>query len=880
MTMHSDRRGIIESLEAAFAGDDMNVTVTPDAFRGYRIRVVAPRFSRMNKTERRDAVLAVVDDNAIAALALLAPDEVGGQDDIPLDRDGEELPLWADTLAEGAAHPTLSVHLPSSQQEQLAPPIVATFYSLRGGVGRSTALAHSAYNLAAQGLSVLCMDMDLEAPGLAALFGVEAEAQKKPGIVDLLSSIDVNGEVPEGIAEAFIRVPTADANDRLELLHAGTISPAYARDLGLIDPEAWYREDFNPLRVLMESIRDLDSSVRPDVVLVDSRTGLSSIAAPLLFDIADLAIIAFLPHPQARVGTSLLTRALLSARSSRVTNDGTRLTPEPRFVVSPVAPSEENFARAQQRALTWISEWLAPARDRDGNKPFDDLEEIIHVVGYNEEVASSDTARAANLHGAYEPIGQWIAGFVESGGVSGVSTHDDESLPSKLAVLDSLNFTGQTADGQSAEDIRDIFVSTEAVAKALRPDTRLVIGRKGTGKTLLFRQIHFNERIKSVAVTLPAGEDTGPLGLSATQYSNLDKILNEHGLPWDAAWRALIALALLRDGHITRPTYIPSLQADDRESSYRGMSLLADVRSLLALPDADVVIADWLGEIDASLSESTYALFDGLDTGFNTDRILRNKAVTGLLLLLNGEARAFKNLQFKVFLREDIFRSVDIPNRTHLRSEASVLAWNDQYDYLRLVIRQVWRSAEFRAFAEAALVQDDTGLAPERSFNFATDIEYWPDEIVLAVWRVLVGERMSGGKTAFTQNWVWARLADVNEDHAPRHLIGLFEHAVEKERTLEQGAPYSRALIRPRALTEALDSVSEGALDALEEEFPELDQVLQELRDIGRTPFDEELSGEVELAREVGLVSRFTDGRYRVPDIYRRPLGMNRQGQQ
>ncbi|MFJ4077194.1 P-loop ATPase, Sll1717 family [Curtobacterium sp. NPDC089991] len=880
MIEQDDLDTLVQSLEAFFDDVHDEVTVIPDDFRGLRLRIVSSRFRLMDKSARREAVLDIVDDEEIAALALLSPEEVDGPDDVRIERDSEDLPLWADTLAEGSASPTLQVHLPSSRQEQLTPPIVATFYSLRGGVGRSTALAHAAYNLAAQGLAVLCVDMDLEAPGLAALFGVEAEAVERPGVVDILGSIDINGEVPTGFTDSFIRVPTADANSRLEVLHAGTISPSYARDLGLIDPEAWYREDFNPLRVLVDAIRELDVAVRPDVILVDSRTGLSPIAAPLLFDIADLAIIAFLPHPQARVGTSLLTRALLSARSSRATADGVRLTPEPRFVVSPVAPSEENFARAQQRALNWISEWLAPARDNEGNKPFDDLEEIIHVVGYNEEIASSDTARGASLHGAYEPIAQWIAGFVETAEVAGPGEASNEIIPSKLEVLESLGFTGQTADGQSAEDIRDIFVSTEAVAKALRSDTRLVIGRKGTGKTLLFRQIHFNERIKSVAVTMPAGEDPGPLGISAAQYTNLDKILIEHGLPWDVAWRALILLALLRDGHISRPGSLPELKAEQLSSTYRGQALLADVRSLLAIPDADVVIADWLGEVDESLDAPIYALFDGLDTGFNTDRGLRNRAVTGLLLLLNGEARAFKRLHFKVFLREDIFRSVDIPNRTHLRSEASVLAWNDQYDYLRLVIRQVWRSGEFRTYVEAALVQDDAGLAPERAFNFNTDIEYWPDDIVLAVWRVLVGERMSGGKTAFTQNWVWARLADVNEDHAPRHLIGLFEHAVEKERTLEQGAPYSRALIRPRALTEALDSVSEGALDALEEEFPELEEILQELREIGRTPFDEELSGEVELAREVGLVSRFTDGRYRVPDIYRRPLGMNRQGQQ
>lgn len=867
---------IVESLRDQI-GTDAEVSVSEDPFGGFRIRVVSVSFDALSKAERRSMLLDVVDDDDIAAYFLLTPEEVGGPEDSI--REGDEaletLPLWADTLAESSGSDEITVRLASKLQAQLPPPVVATFYSLRGGVGRSTALAHTAFNLTSQGLSVLCIDMDLEAPGLSSLFRVEEAARESRGVVDLLSTIDIDGIVPADLSESFVPVPTNNANSRLLLLPAGEISAAYARDLSLITPENWYREHANPLRLLIGGIRELDEKLRPDVILIDSRTGLSPIAAPLLFDVADLAIITFLPHPQAKVGTGLLTRALLTARTDRESNRQA-FTPEPRFVISPVAPSEDNFARAQQRAIDWIGDWLAPARDEDGAKPFDDIEEIVHVVGYNEEVAASDSASASGLHNAYAPIGEWIAGLLESS-QPGIPVEDPEhGVPTKLQVLESLRLTGRTADGQSVEDLREIFVGTEAVSRALKPETRLVLGRKGTGKTLLFRQIHNNDQIKSIAVTRPAGKDSGPLDLDAAQYLKFDAALDGAGLGWDAGWRAILVLSALRDGAISRLSDMPELKVF--EQAYRGSDLLKDFRTLLSMPDADVLLSDWLVQVDEGVDESTYALFDGLDTGFGPDRKLRDRAVTGLLLLLNGQARSFNSLRFKVFLREDIFRAVDIPNRSHLRAEASVLAWNDQFDYLRLIIRQVWRSREFQAYAKASLDRDRSSLSPR--FTYETSIEYWPDEIVLDVWRVLVGERMSGGKTAFTQNWVWSRLADANEDHAPRHLVGLFERAIENERKLEPGAPYIRALIRPRALSDALDPVSDEALDALEEEFPELEDVLQQLREIPRTPFDAELAGETELAAEVGLLSRGDDGRYRVPDIYRRPLKMGRQGQQ
>ena len=53
---------------------------------------------------------------------------------------------------------------------------VITFYSYKGGVGRSFALANVGVLLARWGFRVLCIDFDLEAPGLAHFFGsVEQE---------------------------------------------------------------------------------------------------------------------------------------------------------------------------------------------------------------------------------------------------------------------------------------------------------------------------------------------------------------------------------------------------------------------------------------------------------------------------------------------------------------------------------------------------------------------------------------------------------------------------------------------------------------------------------------------------------------------------------
>jgi len=86
--------------------------------------------------------------------------------------------------------------------------------------------------------------MDLEAPGLAALFDVENHVRSSNhGVADLLVALDM-GEHPD-LNKHLIPV---DDKGNLFLIPAGNISAAYANTLTLLDPGAWYRESENPLK--------------------------------------------------------------------------------------------------------------------------------------------------------------------------------------------------------------------------------------------------------------------------------------------------------------------------------------------------------------------------------------------------------------------------------------------------------------------------------------------------------------------------------------------------------------------------------------------------------------------------------------------------------
>lgn len=63
-------------------------------------------------------------------------------------------------------------------------PAIVTFFSFKGGAGRTTALVACAITLARRGHRIAIVDLDLEAPGLSTIFF--ADNLENPGVIDYL----------------------------------------------------------------------------------------------------------------------------------------------------------------------------------------------------------------------------------------------------------------------------------------------------------------------------------------------------------------------------------------------------------------------------------------------------------------------------------------------------------------------------------------------------------------------------------------------------------------------------------------------------------------------------------------------------------------------
>ncbi len=847
--------------------DDLRVQ--PDSFLRWRIVVISSGFVGKSQEKRRELVLKGLENLSIEWLELMTPDEREWAGTLPIDSDLTNLPLWSEALAR-SKEINQKILFPSDLDEDLKPPIITTFYSLRGGVGRSTALAYTALILARKGFTVLCVDLDLEAPGLPALFGKENEVNEETGLLSLLLELDQGGN--PNVQDHIIRI---SETEELYCLSAGKPNANYARLLNFIDVSAWYREERNPLRDLID-ILSHDLTFQPHVILLDARTGITPLNAPLLFDLADLAIVTFFPHPQAKEGTSALVKALFASNTRR---QEYQLTPEPRFLVSPIPASKapEVIERYQHRSLEWISNWFSVLSDQ--NNPIIESE-ITHFIPYLETIATSDQVLTnPDVWRDFEPVAEWVELFLP--------TRSEQILSqvnlgeSKQDILKELEFSAGTAEYQ--ENFLETFVSTELVNRALEPKTPLVLGGKGTGKTAIFRRITEGFERKSIIIMSP-----NPLKkdnywvISIDGFKEIQKTLQQNKVTWREFWMLQICLAC----YFSQPEkkVLPDESLGDLNGDYiTELQLIKLIQKMLNSPQIGLLARDWLQRLDKEISTDTILLFDGLDTGFGNayeDRVRRSESIEGLLSLVTDIGDNLHSLRFKILLREDIWRKLKLENKSHFFGRSVTLTWSDKIDFLKVVIKQALRSEKFLAITHQIIGQ---------SSNLLDKYDYWLEEQIIQVWNVLVGERMKGGKSAFTRNWVWNRLADGSGNHSPRALLQLFFEAKEWEKKEQHQNIYNKTIIRPRALNSSLEKVSERSLDALiSEEFPELQDLINSLKDLGRSPFQpDEIAGfsdDLSLALEVGLLSIYEGTednvkRYKVPDLYRLGIGMRSKGQ-
>jgi len=190
-----------------------------------------------------------------------------------------------------------------------------TFYSFKGGVGRTLALANVGLELARKGRRVLLTDFDLESPGIDT-FETLRPRESHQGIVEYVSNFMATRIAPDARDYIYEVLGVGQKGGRLWVMPAGKGDEEYSKKLSSISWQRLY-DELDGFLMFEDLKAQWRKSFEPDYVLIDSRTGHTDIEGICTRQLPDAVVVLFFPNEQNLAGLKATVSSIKSEAESR-----------------------------------------------------------------------------------------------------------------------------------------------------------------------------------------------------------------------------------------------------------------------------------------------------------------------------------------------------------------------------------------------------------------------------------------------------------------------------------------------------------------------------------------------------------------------------------
>lgn len=784
---------------------------------------------------------------------------------------------------------------------------VTSFYSFKGGVGRTTATILTALLLARQGKKVMIVDFDLEAPGLASIFANQNDDSHSllsvKGFVDFLIDFESNKrditkinlddyyfkkneQALVGTQGGEIIIIPATSTD-------SESSGSYINKLSKTNIKFINSKDYSPDLFL----KKMEEKLNPDHILIDTRTGINDVGGLVFNRYAQTIFLLFYGNQQNMFGLESILPELIKLKEKDIKF----------YLINSPVPLDENLAKEERGFYVERSYEIFSNNYYNDNyfpSQFDETAEHYPIdIPYNPQalILNSNEKLSSLIEGFNNPY-QQIVEIINNTNVNGLLDEESTSIPvnENRTILESITkIASGTSENEFKEegDLKKLFYPRKDYKYIFEKDKFLILGEKGVGKTALFSVLsqkrYANELAHYCGVnTIEIQNTDWIIGFEKGNKDFPDKTNFESLKDFDSAeYRNYWIIMLIRE------IGVQMLPENDLVNEINNCQII-NLKIIAKKEDIGEQLINILDQINQLLllENKTYIIvYDYLDAGLPDHDGLRGKLVSALVSFYYDYINRFSNLKSKIFLRSDIFeREVSgLTDKVKILNYSQKIEW--QYDQLLNVVwKRIYEQDKTLSLFKNFSIEENSilGSIP----NLRNEVEH---KVILDK---IFGKNMGGNNKAYPYNWVRIHIEDTNNTIHPRTLIKLFEQSAALELN-ETETPKDR-IIRSKNIETALEkSVSASQVDELKEEYPELENVFSHLYNNvsdGRAPISEKdlvealrkLNEEpitiIEKLKNIGVLKDYKaykktkteneEKRYHIPDLYLYGLKFTRKG--
>ena len=473
--------------------------------------------------------------------------------------------------------------------------VIITFYSYKGGTGRTMALANVAWILAQAGNRVLTVDWDLESPGLHKFFQPFLDTgalASSSGMIELINdyawaatSERITSQEDWYLEYSRIMPHAVSLNwsfpngGELDFVSAGRQNRDYSSLISSMDWDNFYERLGGG--VFFDALR-ADMKRNYDYILIDSRTGLSDIADICTVQMPDILVDCFTLSTQSIEGAAAIARYIDERYSAR----GIKILPVPmRIEIAENEKIEAGRALARTRFAGFPKGMARKQADRYWlsvevpYRPFYAFEETLATFG--------DTPGShGTLLAAYDRLAREIVAPAELGDIPAIETDV------RLATL-------RAFERQRPDPVSEIVISYISADRPWADWLRAVLMRSGVRVTAHCADIQQADLIIGFLGSPAEGKTTRAVVLLSSAFTESiqgrqvwDLLMDNTRVP--PLYPDLLALRL-------PGTRLDGRYADADPVDFSGLSEAQAASQLLALLDRTAHLTKRSDEAEAGL---------------------------------------------------------------------------------------------------------------------------------------------------------------------------------------------------------------------------------------------------------------------------------------